>query len=198
MDARSGDAQLLARQASLQAEADSVLDDLDLMAILGRLGRPLRTGSSALGLMVVRDIDVTTLCPDLDPSDVFGLAAPLVTHPRVRKVGFRNDTGRWKTNPAYPDGLYWGVDYVGDDDAVWNLDLWFLRQGTTQFDLEHMATLPARLTDETRVAILRIKTALAEASSPRPPSYEVYEAVLDHGVRSPEEFARYRAGSGDS
>ena len=89
---------------------------------------------------------------------------------------------------------------VQDRDAAgdpWTLDLWFLAAGTTQFDLEHMKTLPQRLTPDVRAAILRIKedrqARAAPAPGPSMPSYEIYEAVLDRGVRTPAEFERYLA-----
>ena len=92
----------------------------------------------------------------------------------------------------YPDGRYWLVEYVDEAGDAWTLDLWFLAEGTTQFDLEHMKTLPGRLTPEARAAILRIKherqAGVAAPAAPPLPSYEVYEAVLDHGVRTPDEF----------
>ena len=127
-------------------QAASVLADLDLFALLRTVGHPTHTGSSALGLMVARDIDVTTVCPSIDPVPIFDLGRSLATHPRVRRVTFRDDTGRWNTGARYPDGLYWMVEYVADPDVEWKLDLWFLLDGTTQFDLEHMKTLPVRLT----------------------------------------------------
>jgi hypothetical protein len=183
------DEELLSRQAALQAEADAVVADLDLLALLGQFGRPVRVGSSVLGLMVVRDIDVTTLCPSLDPVVLFEAARPLVSHPRVRELTFRNDTGHWNTSPHYPDGIYWLVRYVADSGAAWTLDLWFIPEGTTQWDIEHVASLPPRLTSETRAAILRIKAARPAPVAPaRIPSYEIYVAVLDHGVRTPDEF----------
>jgi hypothetical protein len=189
------DEELFARQAALQAEAGGVMADLDLLALLRTVGHPTHTGSSALGLMVGRDIDVTTVCPSLDPGPIFDLGRSLATHPRVRRVTFRDDTGHWNVHARYPDGLYWLVEYVADPDVEWKLDLWFLLDGTTQFDLEHMITLPPRLTPEVRATILRIKEAIAaDPSAPKGPSYEIYEAVLDHGIRTPEEYARYAAG----
>ncbi len=65
-------------------------------------------------------------------------------------------------------------------------------------DLAHLRTMPARLTTETRVAILRIK----QAWDVRPEygksvrGVDVYDAVLDHGVRSLEEFEKYWASFG--
>jgi hypothetical protein len=188
------DTDLFARQEALQAQAASVIADLDLFALLRSVGRPTHTGSSALGLMVVRDIDVTTVCPTLDPEPIFDVGRRIAIHERVRRVTFRDDTGHWNVDPRYPDGLYWMVEYVADPDVEWKLDLWFLLEGTTQFDLEHMKVLPARLTPDTRAAILRIKEDIAgDPGRTRGPSYEIYEAVLDHGVRTPEEYARYTA-----
>jgi hypothetical protein len=191
------DDDLLERQAALRARADEVALDLDVMALAGTVGTPTRTGSSALGLMVRRDIDITTV-GDLDVERIFALGQRLATHPRVWRITFRNDTGHWNKEKArYPDGLYWLVEYVDEAGDPWTLDLWFLAEGTTQFDLEHMKTLPQRLTPDVRAAILRIKEdrqahATPAAKAPMP-SYEIYEAVLDHGVRTPAEFERYIA-----
>src|SRR3712207_9558779 len=109
MDAADADT-LLDRQAARQKAAEAVVDDLGLIERLSEVGRPVGTGSAALGLMVARDIDVTTLCPDLDTTAVFDVGRALAGHPRVHKLGFRNDTGRWNSDPDYPDGLYWLVE----------------------------------------------------------------------------------------
>ena len=185
--------ELFARQDALQAQAVDILADLDAFALLRGIGEATQVGSSALGLMVARDIDITTLCPSLDPGPVFDLGRRLARHPRVRRLTFRKDTGLWNTHAVLPDGIYWLVEYAADPDVTWTLDLWFLLDGTTQFDLEHVKTLPGRLTPETRAAILRIKEAVyADTTRPRGPSYAIYEAVLDHGIRTPEAYERYR------
>lgn len=195
MDSPSTDDEILAAQDQLQVEAARVLADLRVLELIEPVGRPFRTGSSALGLMVARDIDVTTLCPTLETEPVFAIGRDLAAHPRIRSVNFRNDTGHWRTEPKYPDGLYWMVEYVSDDGVAWKLDLWFILERTTQFDLEHIKTLPPRLTREARLAILRIK----HARQSRPPaeqvrSYQIYQAVLDHGVETPDDFGRYLEG----
>ena len=193
------DEELLARQEERQAEAAAVLADLGVMVLLSRIGRPVQTGSAALGLMVARDIDVTTLCPSLDVAGSFDIGRTLAMHPRVQRVTFRNDTGRWNTDTRYPDGLYWMVDYVTEGGTAWKLDLWLIQEGTTQFDLEHVRTLPDRLDHERRAAILRIKEARHDRTdAARKPSYEIYEAVLDHGIRTPDEFQAYLDRRGDA
>ncbi|MER5391978.1 hypothetical protein [Saccharopolyspora sp. NPDC002686] len=188
-------AELLVQQRELQAEADDVHTDLRLGELLAALGEPVRVGSAALGLMVRRDLDITVICPLLDAaakSAVAGIGAQLAVHDRVRQVRFRDDTGRWNTDPRYPDGLYLGVEYRCPAEQDWTLDIWFVDEPDRQPDLEHLRTLPPRLTDDHRRAILRIKSALAHRPE-QPPSYEVYRAVLDHGISTVEQFDARRA-----
>ena len=70
MRSATGDGErLLARQERLQAEARAVIAELDLLSLLGRLGRVEVIGSAASGLMVWRDLDVMVLGgPDFSPS----------------------------------------------------------------------------------------------------------------------------------
>ncbi|MFI9366206.1 hypothetical protein ACIG5E_34910 [Kitasatospora sp. NPDC053057] len=195
------DDELLRHQTALQAEADAVHADLDLDALLGALGKPVRVGSSALGLMVRRDLDVTVTCPRLDTAAhqrVAALGARLALHERVRQVRWRNDTGAWNEDPAaYPDGLYLGLSYRSPDGLDWTLDVWFVDDPARQPDLAHLRDLPPRLTPQARTAILRIKHAWAEnpdyGRTVR--SWDIYRAVLDDGVRTPQEFERHRAGA---
>src|SRR5487761_664487 len=114
------------RQAALQREADEVIGDLELVELLAAVGRPVRTGSSALGLMVQRDIDVTVICDSLDIAPVTAIGCALASHPRVHRVLFRNDTGAWNTDPRYPDGLYLGPLYRTSAGGDRTLDIWFV------------------------------------------------------------------------
>jgi hypothetical protein len=187
-------ADLLATQQALQAEADEVYAELGLAEALPRIGEPHRVGSSALGLMVRRDLDVTVVCDALGAAAldaVAALGARLLRHPQVQQVQLRDDTGRWNTDPRYPDGLYIGVGCHSQRGEAWTLDLWFVDEPDRQPDLAHRKTLPPQLDRESRVAILRIKAALAD----RPPrGFDVYTAVLDDGVRTVEGFEEWRAG----
>ncbi|MGI5341923.1 hypothetical protein ACQEVS_33220 [Streptomyces sp. CA-181903] len=192
-------AAILAKQRVLQAEADEVIGDLELGPLLAERGEPVRVGSSALGLMVRRDVDITVVCPDLAEGTkkaVADIGAVLAVHDRVRQVRFRDDTGHWNTDPMYPDGLYLGVEYRSEAGREWTLDIWFVDEPDRQPDLAHVRALPPRLTDAHRVRILRIKQALAARADDKTPGYDVYRAVLDHEVTTPEEFDAWRAGTG--
>jgi hypothetical protein len=187
--------ELLQRQDALQAEADAVCADLGLGELLASVGQPVRVGSSALGLMVAQDVDITVTCPALSPATmeaVAGIGARLAVHQRVRQARFRDDTGHWNTDPAYPDGLYLGADYRAPQGHDWNLDIWFVDEPDRQPDLAHLTTLAPRLTPETRIAILRIKQAWADRGA-KVRGFDVYRSVLDDQVRTPEQFDQWRA-----
>jgi hypothetical protein len=188
--------ELFARQRQLQAAAGQVRAELDLDRVLTAVGRPVLVGSAAHGLMVWRDIDTTVVCQSLDKRPVLAVAAELAAHPNVKDLRYRDDSGRWNENPAeYPDGLYLGLRYQPKAMPEWKLDLWFVDDPDRQPDLAHVRTLPARLNDESRLAILRIKTAWYTrpeyGKSVR--SWDIYSAVLDHGIRDTDEFDRWLA-----
>ncbi|HUP72142.1 MAG TPA: hypothetical protein VM282_03760 [Acidimicrobiales bacterium] len=173
----------------LQREAEGVRRDLGLDDTLGVLGQVHIVGSAALGLMVRRDLDLTIVCDRLDVLELYAAGASLVRHPHVRELTFRNDCGHWNIDPMYPDGVYWGIDYR-EGDVRWNLDIWFVDEPDRQPDLAHVREFPARLTPETREAIMKIKSLWCD----RPEyggvvrSYDIYIAVLDHGVRTTGDF----------
>jgi hypothetical protein len=186
--------ELLARQRALQTEAEQVRARLDLDRVLGAVGNPVLVGSAALGLMVWRDIDATVVCQSLDKRPVLAAATELAAHQDVKTMQYRDDSGRFNQDPEkYPDGLYVGLRYHPAEAPEWNLDLWFVDDPDRQPDLAHLRTLPERLTDDARLAILRIKTLWIArpqyGKSVR--SWDIYTAVLDHNVRDADEFDRW-------
>lgn len=187
--------ELIQSQRQLQAEADEVVEELQLDQLLGSIGRPIRVGSSAMGLMVRRDIDITVVCRTLDEPTLkqFSELAALLMQKRtnVSAVRFRNDCGAWNVEPEkYPDGLYLGLTVQNRKGAIWTLDIWVIDQPTRQPDLAHLETLLPRITQEHRRSILQIKWLLADRpkSTNSVPSAFVYEAVIDSDVRTIEQF----------
>jgi hypothetical protein len=176
----------------LAVAAELVRADLELDDVLAGLGEPHLVGSAALGLMVWPDLDITVVCHALDIAELSRAAVVLVSHPRVRQLTLRNDSGAWNIHPdKYPDGVYWGIDYR-DGQRRWKIDVWFVADADRQPDLRHVRELGPRLTPETRDAILDIKRAWVS----RPEygqtvtSFDIYTAVLDGGIRTSEEFDR--------
>ncbi|GAA4836410.1 hypothetical protein [Saccharopolyspora rosea] len=188
--------QILEREARTREEADALVAELGLEAALSAIGSPTRVGSSALGVMVRRDVDITVTCAALDQTTheaVAHLGAELALHGQVREVRFRDDTGQWNTDPMYPDGLYLHISCQDAEGREWTIDIWFVDEPERQPDLAHLRALAPRLDDAARVVVLAIKHELASRSDDQVASYEVYRAVLDDGVATPEEFAAWRA-----
>jgi hypothetical protein len=194
---REEDRDLLTRQRELQAEAEQVRAQLGLDQILGAVGEPVLVGSAALGLMTWRDMDITVVCQSLEKHPVLAAAVKLAAHQDVKTLQYRDDSGRWNEDPdRYPDGLYLGLRYYPSVMAEWTADIWFVDDPSRQPDLEHLRTLPSRLTDEARLAILRVKAAWCVrpeyGTSVR--SWDIYTAVLDHNIRNEADFGRWLAG----
>lgn len=190
--------ELFNAQSQLQLEADEVVRMLGLNALLGKIGRPIRVGSSAMGLMVRRDIDITVVCNRLngDTLSAFSaVAAQMISRTDcVMAVRFRNDTGQWNMEPEkYPDGHYLWLSVRAPDGNTWTLDIWVVDEPERQPDIRHLTTLLPRLSDADREAILGIKLVLAAAcqSTVKIPSALVYEAVMDHGVRTYQDFEQW-------
>jgi hypothetical protein len=187
------DEELLRRQDALQAEARRVLDDLDLIRILNEIGHTTVVGSVVLGLMVWRDIDIEVQIKDLTADLAFGVARTLVSEEGVYRLVYHDWTGL-RSDPSVPKGYYLGVRYQPQGREEWKLDIWLLPEGSTYRTggplVESMLT---RLTPETRLAILRLKDIWCHLPTYRKEvlSTDIYDAVLEQGVRTPAELDRY-------
>jgi hypothetical protein len=187
---KPSDAELLERQAALQAEADIVLADMGIVRLLEPIGDVVRVGSSVLGLMVSRDIDLHVYCAAMDKVGVFEALRPLTVHPRVQRLRLSDWTGRFRISEL-PEGYSWGLRYYTDAGNVWKVDVWFFSRQDPRPAIEYDEAVRRRLTPETTTAILRIKQACH--GHPQYRGVGVYSAVLDRGVRTPDGFRTYLA-----
>jgi hypothetical protein len=187
-------ARLLERQDTLQAEANRLVEQLDLPTMLGRAGRFERLGSSVSGLMVWRDLDLGASCGDLRPERAWETLVPLAAHLRTTWLEYRNETGRLAPPELRGYGRYYFVAHHETDAGdEWKIDVSLWSPESPPGPLAHAEELRRRLTPETRLAVLWIKDVWHRASSypDRVSGMDVYEAVLEHGVRTPEQFEVY-------
>jgi hypothetical protein len=168
-------------------EADRLLES-GLLALLGRYGEPHVIGSYSLRLMTWRDLDIHLVPDTLDVQAFFALGGELAALLEPHRMHFRDETV--VGTPGLPEGLYWGV-YLGDEKAgAWKIDVW----ATDREDFEPVRRfndgIAARLTDDTRAAILAVKAACWRHPQYRRgfTSADVYAAVLDRGVRDVDAF----------
>ena len=187
-------AALFRRAEVLRSEADEVMRTLDVMTMLRALGQPEQIGSSVSGLMVWRDIDVTVRCRDVTLERVWDALRPLLINPRITRLNYSNETGaRSPSGEPADQRYYFVIHYEPAGGTEWKIDVSVWTSDAPRPHLAQLTELERRLTHETRLAILWIKDVWH-----RLPVYpyevggmEVYDAVLEHGVRSPDDFNRY-------
>lgn len=185
---------LLRRQETLQAEAYQLIGHLDLVRMLSHAGTPEQIGSSVSGLMVWRDIDFNVVCSEPSLRRVVETLQPLLANPRVTKLLYTNETDGHTPAELQGDERYYFVTYYETEAGhEWKIDISFWLSDQPRAQLAHLQYLAERLTDETRLAILWIKDVWHHF-----PSYpyqvggtDIYEAVLEQGVRTPGEFREY-------
>ena len=196
---------LLERQAALQAEANHVIAELNLHSVLGSVGHVRLIGSAVTGLMVWRDLDVQVLAPSLSARSAWAAMAPLASHPRMREVRYihQRDSGTLSGDPRN-DRFYFQLLYQTSADDEWKLDVSFWLSGDGREDeVTYQAELVRRLDPETRLAILWIKSLWVESPQRRDVAYgrdvssiDLYDAVLEHAVRTSEAFDAYLVARG--
>ena len=173
----------------LRAEADLLVQNCGLPELLEPYPEWFIGGSYNYGLMCWRDLDVYVLDPQHDLKRCFDIGYEITLRLRAKKSRFTNNLG------DHPNGLYWGIKLGDERKGAWKIDLWFLDQPGFDEHLQYCADLSARLTPETRSAIMAIKEAYWQRRAYRDTvtSDIIYRAVLDQGVRTIAEFENFIA-----
>lgn len=188
-------AELLTRQDALRAEAGHVLAALSIVSMLAPAGSVTFNGSYVTGLMVWRDLDISVVAPGMTSRQAYETILPLLTHPDVALVRYRNEARARHPAPQPEDDRYFFATYVRVDEQEWKIDISFWVSHLSRAERLSPDSIIPRLTDETRLAILWIKDIWYQ----RPEymttvsSADIYDAVLDAGVRTPDDFEAYLA-----
>jgi hypothetical protein len=196
VQAPASDEELAARQSALRAEATALLDELDRSGVFADIGPLEVTGSYISHLMCWRDLDVMLLVgADYGPRDVLHLISQIMKLPGVVGFDYRDERADRSPTGEVRDERYHVPIRLERAAGSWRLDLslWLhdIHDNVTAWHQE----LHNKITDEQRAAVLRIKDVWF-----RLPSYpdeiggfEIYTAVMDDGVRTPEEFRDWLA-----
>jgi hypothetical protein len=187
------DAELLEQHQQLAGELQTLLIQDGLLSVVQAHGVVFVGGSAALGFLVRRDVDVNVrLADDMDTATFFSIGAALTRQFLVQKASYSNHFIRnW---PRFDHGLYWGIQ-LKHSGTVWKLDLW--GYGPQRFDAhrrQYMAQSQA-LSGIERLAILRLKDDLRDGDGYRygATAQDIYTAMTTAGVRTVEQFDRWRA-----
>jgi hypothetical protein len=195
------DDDLWVRQAALQAEAAAILVDLDLAATVADVGPMLLAGSYVSGLMCWPDLDVMVFtAADFSPHDVLRLLHGIVDRPGVVGFDYRDERGPRSPTGTVRDERYHVVIQLARDGRTWRIDLTlWLNDPHVNVTAWH-ESLRDTVTADQRSAILRIKDVWHRLPSypDRVGGLQIYNAVLDDGVRTPQQFAAWLAARGYS
>ena len=175
------------------------MHELSLRECLGRLGRFEHIGSSRSGLMVWRDLDVAARCADPATEEVLDAMRPALAHPGVREVIYAPQLGSPSPSGGPADQRwYFVLRYETAGGDPWKVDVSLWRLGDARRDLYFDPdTLGRRLTDESRCHPLDQGRVAPPASYPEVVgAVEIYDAVLNHGVRAPAQFAAHLRARG--
>jgi hypothetical protein len=190
----ASDDELVARQSALQAEAREVLAELSLATLFADVGPMLLTGSLVSGLMCWREIDVMLLAGgDFSPQDALRLAQRIVGHATVTSLEYHDERGPRSPTGQVRDERYHVPFTVGRAGQPWRIDLTLWLHDAHLNVTRWHEELRERITAEQRGAVLRIKDVWY-----RRPDYpdqvgglEIYTAVMNDGVRTPDQFAAW-------
>lgn len=195
----ASDEELGIRQQLLQNEAKRLLAELEACGLFADVGAPLTAGSYVSGLMCWRDLDIGVLGgPEFGPHDVLRLLHRAVDIDGVVGFTYRDERGPRSPSGDRRDERYHVPIAVERDTGVWRIDLTIWLHDIHANVTAWHEMLRDTITEEQRRAVLRIKDVWHKL-----PSYpdqisglDVYTAVLDHGVREPDQFAAWLAHRG--
>ncbi len=179
--------EILRRAEERQRRASDVIKTLGLIEKWSLYGKPVIVGAVKTGLVVALDIDMEIYSDDPRIESGFKVMSELAVLPGVWKIRFSNEL-------ESPDqGLYWQIRYRDEIGDVWKVDSWLVAYDHphAHWGEKFADTMQKVLTNQTRRAILEIKETLL--GKPEVRGIDIYRAVLEDGVRSPDEFIQWMA-----
>ena len=175
----------------IKEEADDILYRQELFALLSKYGAPYITGSYALNLMTWRDLDIYIKNENMNEEVFFQLGAEINRRYHPVKMSYRNE--RITQTKELPFGLYWGVYFGNERKGAWKVDIWAVDENECDRLLKFCDDITAKLTPLSKQIILDIKSYCWQDPGYRRSytSSDIYEAVLDKGITSLEEFKTF-------
>lgn len=175
--------------SALKQEALSIIEDLELFALLAPYGYAQLVGSVALDLIVKRDIDIHVLSPNPDliaqATEITKRAIENQTIKQIRLACYRN------MPPNGAQALLITLEDFSGPSGLWSIDIW-LTTDKAVTGIEKTEKLQEQLTAAQRKIIMQIKTALHQKKLlSQGMSTKVYQAVIEHGVTTPQGFFAY-------
>ncbi|ASQ91107.1 hypothetical protein CHL67_09440 [Prosthecochloris sp. GSB1] len=176
-----------------QKEAWSVIEETDIIKHWHAVGATVNlVGSLKTGLLINnRDIDFHIYTNPFKLADSFSAIAMLAENGRIKSINYLN------LLEAEDKCIEWHAIYEDQNGNSWQIDMIHLLNDSPYAGFfENVAERISRvLTPETREAILKIKNEIP--NSRKAASIQIYQAVIEHGVRCTEDFRRWEEQNPD-
>ena len=184
----------------IKLDADTLLKNDGIEALLKRAGEVIYSGSYALNLMVWNDIDLYVVPkPNESPEQCAAqIAALLAVRDDVDLVKVEKNI--WKRMPAVPTGIYVGVKIPKPGYKLeWKLDIWIVDEEERAKNKRLIADILCKLDEPKRRLILDAKLKLMGelGRTPSMSSVHVYQAVLEMGLTSVDEVIAHVTNLGE-
>jgi hypothetical protein len=182
---------LLRNDRALRTEADTLLEQRGLRALLETHAPIHVVGSYALELMVWRDLDLILDAPGISLEEFFDIGRKITLALAPWKMFFTDN--RDHAGGRYPRGLYWGIRLGDIAQGAWKIDLWAFEPEETRSKVDDCRRLRHRLNHLNRLRILDLKSQLWRDPRYRDEitSQDIYDAVLDHRASSVADVWAY-------
>ncbi len=168
-------------------QANRILYDLGLLNELNKYGTPHIIGSYKMNLMAWNDLDI----------DVENDSMSLEKLHQLTNYILNNFNPTWyeaKEEINEADNKVWfhGFEFYLDKE-LWNVDIWFLDKSTIEKAENYCDYITEKIkdNDKLKTAIIDIKQALIKRdlySFDKYTSMDVYDAVLNNGIKSTDDF----------
>ena len=172
-----------------------IIDELAVKKIWESLDAACHlVGSVKTGLLMNHlDIDFHTYSETMSIEKSFRAIAMISKHPKITELFYRNLLGNEDRC------LEWHLTYEENAGRTWTIDIIHMENESPYAGMVERVTdrINAVLTEQKRKTILTIKWQCRQCAE-KIPGMEIYQAVLDDGIATFEEFISWRTGRSSS
>ena len=171
----------------IKANADRILYEFGLLDRLNKIGNAHIIGSYRMDMMAWNDLDIDIENQDMSQEKLYELTAFIIE--RFHPVWFE---GKEEINDKGQKVWFLGFETM-ITGVLWNVDLWFFDRDTIRDAEAYCNNISLNTTPAQKDAIIDIKTELIARelySDDKYKSMDVYRAVMEHNVKTIEEFIR--------
>ncbi len=182
--------ELWEEQDRLKKQADKLIKETGIFKTFSRYGTLSAIGGSyEYNLMVYPDLDIGLVSEGVDKQTFSRLVGELTASEYVRKIGTADGVNFAAVHKGRPKGYWVGLELPFEGDR-WGIDCWVQEPKWVSGNVEKYTERLSSLDQTGRDAILLIKYDLIRRGlyGKTVFSGDVYDAVLDKGVRTVADF----------